>query len=192
MMNCVSLLDCFCFLLMLKNNNCSLLGQINMNLEACILMMRRPASGCLSGPSNPAVYVQPWPGTVSRVGRNTGREAAGEMAGWQLATGWYPQLVLARVNSAWQSISTHTPSPYTLLPPCACHTFCWHSKQKWKTCAHEESKGRAVYIGLCCSHSEGYIMLPAFSSDSALKSKLTHPCKNTREYLSDVPWLIVT
>jgi len=86
-----------------------------LNLEACILMMRRSLGqhlGCSS--RNPAVYVQLWPRRVIRVG-----EAAGEMAAWQSALG-SPQLQLARVNRACrQPIST--PSD-TLLSPCV--TFC--------------------------------------------------------------------
>lgn len=83
---------------------------------------------------------------------------------WQVGS-WYPQLVLARVNSAWHL--------HIYTRPRHCSSLVSHISLTLQTemenmCSHKESKGREVYIGLCCSHSEGYIILPAFSSDSAL------------------------
>lgn len=79
--------------------------------------------------------------------------------GW-LATGWCPQLVPTRVNSTWQSNSSHTPISYTLhLFLTALHTFHRHSWQKWKT--YEVKKG----ADSTCSHSKGCIMTPAFNPE---------------------------
>lgn len=171
----------------LKNSNCSLLGQINLTLKVRFswrgvhLASIFAAWSKKSCSGRPTLACETWAGWES----NGGREAAGEMAvGYRLVS-------TTGVSQSKQCLAVHLHTytlPQTPFSRLVSHISLTLQIEMENMCAHKESKGREVYIGLLCSHSEGYMMLLSLF----FRLKPRHPCENNRENLSDVSWLIVT